>query len=96
MIVMEYLVNNISSFNPDYSIELKDIIDDRGIYCNGYYDVIIKELSKDGLEHVRNARFVDVQMKDDCYKIFYMKDTKEYDDFDLIRLVEKLYSKEVF
>lgn len=91
MTVMEYLKSNVANFNSNHPIELKDVIDNRGIYCNGYYDVLIKELSKDGLEHVRNARFIDMQMKDDCYKIFYMKDTKEYDDFELEQLLEKLH-----
>lgn len=93
MTVMEYLTNNTLYFNSDYPIELKDVIDDRGVYCNGYYDVLIKELSKDGLNHVKNARFVDMRMEDDCYKIFYMKDTKEYDDFELEQLLEKLHGK---
>ena len=91
MIVMEYLKSNVANFNSNLPIELKDIIDGRGIYCNGYYNALIQELSKDGLEHVRNARFIDVQMKDDCYKIFYMKDIKDYDDFDLEQLLEKLH-----
>lgn len=88
--VMEYLKNEAQYLNQDNAIELKDIIDNRGVYCNGYYDVLIKELSKNGLEHVKNARFVDMQVEDDCYKIYYMKNIEQYSDFELICLVEKL------
>lgn len=88
--VMEYLKNEIQYLNLSNPIELKDIIDNRGIYCNGYYDVLIKELSKKGLEHVKNARFIDMQIEDGCYKIYYIKNIKEYSDFELICLAEKL------
>ena len=93
MTVMEYLRNNTSYFNPDYSIELKDVIDDRGVYCNGYYDVLIKELSKDGLNHVKNARFIDAKIENDCYTIFYIKNIQEYSEFDLEQLLDKLNIK---
>ena len=88
--VMEYLKNEIQYLNSNNSFELKDIVDNRGVYCNGYYDVLIKELSKDGLEHVKNARFIDMQTENDCYKIYYMKNIEEYSDFELICLAEKL------
>ena len=87
---MEYLKNEAQYMDLNNSIELKDKIDNRGIYCNGYYDVLIKELSKNGLEYVKNARFVDMQMENDCYKIYYMKNINEYSDFELIWLMEKL------
>ena len=90
MTVLEYL----KEVTSDGKFQLYDIIDKRGIYCNGH-DTLIKELSKDGLEHVKNARFISHEVENDCNIILYIKDIENYSNFELIQITEKLYKKDV-
>ena len=88
MTISEYL----KEVAPDGKFQLYDIVDKRGIYCNGY-DTLIEELSKDGLEHVKNARFISHEVEDGCNIILYIKDIENYSNFELIQIAEKLYNK---
>lgn len=92
MKVLDYL----KEVKPDGKFQLYDIIDKRQVYCTGY-DTLIEELSKDGLEHVQNARFISHEVEDDYNIILYIKDIENYSNFELVQAAEKLYNKkEVF
>ena len=84
MKVIDFLKDNNSSLRIGLPIELLDIIDERGIY-SGSYEVLMEQLEKVGLEHVRNARFVmeDTENGNNRIVLLYMKDLDKYDDFDL-------------
>lgn len=92
MNVLEYLNTMKFSFDLDGKFQLHDIIDKREIYCKGY-DALIKELSMNGLEHVKNARFISHETENDCNIILYVKDIEQYSNFELIQVAEKLYNK---
>lgn len=92
MTILEYLQEMKSSLDLNGKFQLHDIVDKRGIYCNGY-DTLIKELSLNGLEHVRNARFISHETENNCNIILYIKDIEHYSNFELIQVAEKLYNK---
>ena len=92
MTVLEYLKEMKFSFDMNGKFQLHDIIDKRGIYCTGY-NTLINELSKDGLEHVENARFISHKFEDECNVILYIKDIENYSNFELLQVAEKLYNK---
>lgn len=91
MNVLEFLKENKSSMRLGLPIELKDLIDERTVY-DGNYESMVEFLGRPGLEHVRNARFVMEDMDNGENKIvlLYMKDIKEYDDFDLKQFAYKM------
>lgn len=89
MTVMEFLKGSTHSLDLNKPIELKDVVDNAEVYCGSGYNDLIEMLSSDGLNHVSNARYI-TQAEENRNIIYYMKDTKEYSDFDLIQLVEKL------
>lgn len=91
MNVLEFLKENKSSMRLGLPIELKDLIDERTVY-DGNYESMVEFLGRLGLEHVRNARFVMEDMDNGENKIvlLYMKDIKEYDDFDLKQFAYKM------
>lgn len=86
MTVLEYLKINAL----DGKFQLYDIIDKRGVYCKEY-NTLINELSKEGLKHVENARFISHEIEDDCNVILYIKDIENYSNFELLQAAEKLY-----
>lgn len=91
MNVLEFLKENKSSMRLGLPIELQDLIDERTVY-DGSYEGMVEFLDKPGLEHVRNARFVMEDMDNGQNKIvlLYIKDVKEYDDFDLRQFAAKM------
>lgn len=97
MNVYEFLKESKSSMRLGLPIELLDIIDERGVY-SGSYEVLMEQLEKVGLEHVRNARFVMEDMDNGKNRIvlLYVKDIKEYDDFDLRQFAVKMKRLEAY
>lgn len=91
MKVFEFLEANKASMRFGLPIELQDLIDGRSVYA-GSFEVLMNELEKIGLEHVRNARFVmeDTDNGQNRIVLLYMKDLKEYDDFDLRQFAYKM------
>lgn len=91
MNVLEFLKENKLSMSLGLPIELRDLIDERTVY-DGNYESMVEFLGRPGLEHVRNARFVIEDMDNGENKIvlLYMKDIKEYDDFDLRQFAYKM------
>lgn len=91
MTVLEFLKENKSSMRLGLPIELQDLIDERTVY-DGSYEGMVEFLDKPGLEHVRSARFIMEDMDNGQNKIvlLYIKDIKEYDDFDLRQFAAKM------
>lgn len=91
MKVHEYLEENRSSLRVGLPIELLDLIDERSVYA-GSYEAMMESLEMIGLEHVRNARFVveDTENGQNRIVLLYIKDLKEYDDFDLRQFAYKV------
>lgn len=96
MNIYEYLKENKSSLRSGLPIQLQDLIDERSVYA-GSYELLMAELEKVGLEHVRNARFVldDIYNDENRIILLYVKDIKEYDDFDLKQFAAKIKRMEV-
>lgn len=92
MTVSEYLKEMEFSFDMGGKFQLYDVVDKRGIYCKGY-STLKEELSKDGYEHVRNAKFISHLFEDECNVIIYIKEIENYSNFELIQLAMKLYNK---
>lgn len=92
MTILEYLNTMKLSLDLNGKFQLYDIVDKRGVYCKGY-NVLMKELSLNGLEHIKNARFISHKVEEDYNIILYIKDINEYSNFELIQLAEKLYNK---
>lgn len=84
MKIIEYLKENHSAMRSGLPIELKDLIDERSVYA-GSYESMLECLESVGLEHVRNATFVmeDIYNDKNCINLYYVKEIKEYDEFDL-------------
>ena len=97
MKIFEYLKENKSSMRSGLPIELRDIIDERSVY-DGSYEGMIEFLERPGLEHVRNARFIieDVFNEENKIVLLYVKDIKEYDDFDLRQFAYKMKRLEAY
>lgn len=91
MKVFEFLEANKASMRLGLPIELQDLIDGRSVYA-GSFEVLMSELKKVGLEHVRNARFVMEDTENEANRIvlLYMKDLDKYDDFDLKQFAYKM------
>lgn len=91
MNIIEYLNENKSSMRSGLPIELQDIIDGHGVYA-GSFEVLMTELEKIGLEHVKNARFLmeDFEDEQDRIVLLYMKELENYDDFDLTQFAAKM------
>lgn len=89
MTVIEFLKNNASSLDLNKPIELKDVIDKAEVYCGTGYNDLIEILLADGLNHVRKARFI-TQAEENRNIIYYIKDIKNYSNFELIQATEKL------
>lgn len=91
MNVLEFLKENKSNLRVGLPIELLDLIDERSVY-DGSYEGMIEFLERPGLEHVRNARFVmeDVFNEQNKIVLLYIKDLREYDDFDLKQFAAKV------
>lgn len=89
MTVMEFLKGNVSSLDLHKPIELKDVVDNVGVYCGTGYNDLMEMLLTDGLNHVCNARFI-MQAEENRNIIYYIKDIKNYSNFELIQVAEKL------
>lgn len=91
MNVLEFLKENKSTLRSGLPIELQDLIDEGSVY-DGSYEGMVEFLERPGLEHVRNARFVmeDVFNEQNKIVLLYIKDVKEYDDFDLKQFAAKM------
>lgn len=89
MTVMEFLKGNISSLDLNKPMELKDIVDNTGVYCGTGYDDLMEMLLADGLNHVGKARFI-MQAEENQNIIYYIKDIENYSNFELIQVAEKL------
>lgn len=89
MTVIEFLKNNASSLDLNKPIKLKDVIDNAEVYCGTGYNDLIEILLADGLNHVCKARFI-TQAEENRNIIYYIKDIKNYSNFELIQATEKL------
>ena len=91
MRVIDFLQENKSSLRVGLPIELLDLISGLGSY-SGSYEVLVEQLEKVGLEHVRNARFVmeDTENGQNKIVLLYMKDLDKYEDFDLRQCAYKI------
>ncbi len=91
MKVIEYLKENHSAMRLGVPIELKDLIDERGVY-DGSYESLIEFLERPGLEHVKNATFVleDIYNNQNRILIYYVKEIEKYDEFDLRQFAGKV------
>ena len=91
MKVIEYLKENQSAMRLGVPIELKDLIDEGTVY-DGSYEGMLEFLERSGLEHIANATFVleDIYNDQNHIMIYYVKDIKEYDEFDLRQFAAKV------
>ncbi len=91
MKVIEYLKENQSAMRLGVPIELKDLIDEGTVY-DGSYEGMLEFLERSGLEHIANATFVleDIYNDKNRIMIYYVKDIKEYDEFDLRQFAAKV------
>ena len=95
MKIIEYLKENHSAMRSGLPIELKDLIDERGVYTGSYEDMI-EFLECPGLEHVRNATFVleDIFNDQNRIMLYYVKEIHKYDEFDLRQFAAKVIRME--
>ncbi len=95
MKIIEYLKENHSAMRSGLPIELRDLIDERSVYA-GSYESMLECLEMVGLEHVRNATFVieDIYNDQNCINLYYVKEIKEYDEFDLRQFAAKVIRME--
>ncbi len=92
MKIIDYLKENRTQLNNGLPINLIDVVDEREVYAGNFKD-LVEWLDKTvGLEHVKNARFIfdDIDNGEDRIVLWYMKDIKEYDDFDLSQFAGRL------
>lgn len=91
MKIIEYLKENQSAMRLGVPIELKDLIDEGTVY-DGSYEGMVEFLERSGLEHIANATFVleDIYNDQNHIMIYYVKDIKEYDEFDLRQFAAKV------
>lgn len=95
MTVKEYLMEYKAINNTGESIELRDILNDGVVYCGGGYEQMIEELSKVGLKHIANARFVCryPNDEDNCIILGYIKDIEFYSSTVLEQVANKMVLK---
>ena len=95
MKIIEYLKENHSAMRSGLPIELQDLIDERSVYA-ATYEGMLDSLERVGLEHVKNATFVMEDIYNDQNKIilYYIKEIKEYDEFDLRQFAARVKGME--
>ncbi len=91
MNIIDYLKENHSAMRSGLPIELRDLIDERSVSA-GSYESMVEFLGQVGLEHVKNATFVldDLYNDENRIILYYVKEIKEYDEFDLRQFAAKV------
>ena len=67
------------------------MIDERSVYA-GNYEGLLEILDREGMEHVKDAHFIaeDMYNNQNRLQLYYVKNIKEYDDFDLRQFANRV------